>query len=71
MSAFSKYDNLNQIMNRAAHQCNCIGPQNGEPRCPCRMSNVMIRDGRYVQREVDLGAVPAHRVPIDTKAVKE
>ena len=27
--------------------CECIGPQNGEPRCPCQMKNVVIRDGRY------------------------
>lgn len=37
--------------------CNCIGPQNGEPLCPCQMRNVIIRDGRYVQKERDLGPV--------------
>ncbi|WP_085033921.1 hypothetical protein [Ensifer aridi] len=37
--------------------CNCIGPQNGEPLCPCMMESVTIEDGRYVQRR-DLGPVP-------------
>lgn len=29
--------------------CNCIGPQNGQPKCPCMMRNVRIIDGEYVQ----------------------
>ena len=37
--------------------CNCIGPQRGEPLCPCRMAGVFQRDGRWVQAEVDLGPV--------------
>ncbi|MFN3833408.1 MAG: hypothetical protein ACK4SQ_14375 [Allorhizobium sp.] len=52
------------LMRRAAledghdvHACNCIGPQNGQPVCPCRMRGVSIEDGRYVERR-DLG--PAH-----------
>ena len=36
--------------------CNCIGPQNGEPVCPCRMKNVVIVDGRY-KEIIDLGEV--------------
>jgi hypothetical protein len=36
--------------------CNCIGPQNGQPVCPCAMRSVTIEDGRYVQRS-DLGPV--------------
>lgn len=36
--------------------CNCIGPQNGAPRCPCRMKNVRIINGRYVV-VTDLGPV--------------
>jgi hypothetical protein len=39
------------------HPCNCIGPQNGEPRCPCAMRNVRIVDGRYVMPAQDLGPV--------------
>jgi hypothetical protein len=36
--------------------CFCIGPQNGEPLCPCRMRSVEIKDGRYVQ-VIDHGPV--------------
>ena len=38
------------------HACYCIGPQNGEPVCPCRMKNVVIVDGRY-KEIIDLGEV--------------
>lgn len=40
------------------HLCNCIGPQNGQPVCPCQMKNVVVRDGRYIRKEQDLGPVP-------------
>lgn len=40
--------------------CNCIGPQNGDPVCPCQMRHVSIRNGRYV-RVTDLGPAPADR----------
>ena len=43
----------------ALTMCGCIGPQNGEPRCPCAMRHVIVRDGRYIQKEVDLGPAPA------------
>lgn len=36
------------------HPCNCIGPQNGQPVCPCAMRSVTIENGRYVQLH-DLG----------------
>ena len=39
--------------------CCCIGPQNGEPLCPCLMKNVQIIDGRYKQ-VIDYG--PAIRL---------
>lgn len=38
-------------------QCNCIGPQNGQPVCPCQMRNVSVVNGRYV-KTVDLGPAP-------------
>lgn len=41
-----------------SHACNCIGPQNGDPVCPCQMRGVAIRNGRYV-RVIDLGPAPA------------
>lgn len=37
--------------------CNCIGPQNGQPRCPCMMRGVIERDGRWIEPEKDLGPV--------------
>lgn len=37
--------------------CFCVGPQNGEPMCPCMMRNVERRDGRYVKPEIDLGPI--------------
>lgn len=37
--------------------CNCIGPQSGQPLCPCAMRGVQIIDGRYVQVK-DLGPAP-------------
>lgn len=40
------------------HACNCIGPQNGQPKCPCAMRNVQVRDGRYVEI-IDHGPVRA------------
>lgn len=38
------------------HACFCIGPQNGQPLCPCMMRGVQIINGRYVRIE-DLGPV--------------
>lgn len=38
------------------YSCGCIGPQNGDPLCPCAMRSVVVEDGRYVQR-IDLGPV--------------
>lgn len=40
-----------------AHACGCVGPQNGEPYCPCRMRGVTQRDGRWIEPERDLGPV--------------
>ena len=39
------------------NQCNCIGPQDGRPLCPCLMRTVKVVDGRYV-RTIDLGPAP-------------
>jgi len=40
--------------------CYCIGPQNGEPLCPCRMKDlgVVNKNGRWIQPEIDLGKAP-------------
>lgn len=40
-----------------AKQCFCIGRQNGEPLCPCRMKNLEQRDGRWVEKPRDFGPV--------------
>ena len=37
--------------------CNCIGPQRGQPVCPCQMQHVQVVDGRYVLTR-DLGPAP-------------
>lgn len=41
----------------AVNTCHCVGPQNGEPMCPCRMRRFGVekRDGRWVIPERDLG----------------
>ena len=39
------------------HACMCVGPQRGEPLCPCQMRGVIVRDGRYIKPEQDLGPV--------------
>lgn len=44
--------------------CFCIGPQNGEPLCPCQMANVKIQNGRYVKVE-DLGPVDNNEITLD------
>jgi hypothetical protein len=40
-----------------AHACHCVGPQNGEPLCPCMMRGVTKKDGRWIIPEKDLGPV--------------
>lgn len=30
-----------------SYPCGCIGPQNGQPECPCLMQWVEIVDGKY------------------------
>lgn len=43
-------------MNTQVHSCNCIGPQGGQPLCPCMMRGVQVVDGRYIKTQ-DLGPV--------------
>ena len=43
----------------ALDTCFCVGPQDGLPCCPCRMKDVHVRSGRYVEFR-DLGPVPQH-----------
>jgi len=44
-------------MSNTSSSCNCIGPQNGAPLCPCMMRGVQVIDNRYVRIQ-DLGPVP-------------
>lgn len=48
------------------HSCNCIGPQNGNPVCPCAMRGVTVENGRYVQK-IDLGPAPTASKAFDTE----
>lgn len=43
--------------------CFCIGPQNGEPLCPCRMEKVFILKGRLTKKTKQ---VPEDTAMIDT-----
>ena len=38
--------------------CFCVGPQNGDPVCPCMMRHVKLRNGRMIL-ERDLGPAPS------------
>jgi hypothetical protein len=48
---------IGAISSTFTQSCNCMGPRNGEPKCPCMMRNVIQRDGRWIQKEVDLGPI--------------
>lgn len=42
--------------------CFCLGPQPGQPLCPCRMRDVKVINGRYVETK-DLGPAPNGGLP--------
>lgn len=46
--------------------CFCVGPQDGQPICPCRMRNVQVKDGRYVET-IDYG--PVHHLTPEEQGV--
>lgn len=48
---------LRPLNQAPAAACNCIGPQDGAPACPCMMRSVQVVNGRYV-RITDLGPAP-------------
>lgn len=50
---------MTKLEDQISYSCGCIGPQNGEPFCPCMMraKRVTIKNGRYVVPEQDLGPV--------------
>lgn len=41
---------------QTARACNCVGPKNGQPKCPCLMQNLRVLDGRWVE-VIDHGPV--------------
>ncbi len=47
-----------QAIGERAYSCACRGPQNGQPYCPCKMRDLHVVDGRYVQ---DMGPVKPAR----------
>jgi hypothetical protein len=55
---------FNIISPGAGHLCNCIGPQNGQPLCPCMMRNVHVKDGRYIE-VIDHGPAPTADDPVE------
>jgi hypothetical protein len=55
--SYQSTGNLFDVQPPIAHACNCMGPQNGDPVCPCMMKGVTIVDGRYIKTQ-DLGPVP-------------
>lgn len=56
------------ISENGYNSCNCIGPQNGQPYCPCQMKakNVFERNGRWIEPEKDLGPVNSSSVNYDS-----
>lgn len=46
-------------MSSESWACNCMGPQNGEPFCPCMMRRlgVIKQNGRWIEPTKDLGPV--------------
>ncbi len=58
MTPKSWNDALDKADLNRAHACACVGPQNGQPLCPCQMRGIVVRDGRYIRPEQDLGPVP-------------
>lgn len=49
-------DGYKWLASTSARSCNCMGPQNGEPLCPCRMQSVKVENGRYIE-VIDHGPV--------------
>lgn len=48
MSSLNEY---NYIWNADdyAHACNCVGPRNGEPLCPCMMMSKALEKQKWLE----------------------
>jgi len=55
------------LPNPMSYTCFCIGPQDGEPLCPCRMrtSSIFKRKGRWIRPEQDIGPVTPWGTDLD------
>jgi len=58
MTYIKKFPGDTGIIETDRGPCACVGPQNGEPLCPCSMRKVYIKDGHYWWPAEDLGPVP-------------
>lgn len=47
-----------------AHACNCIGPQNGERVCPCRLRGEQEQGHRMITDGIIIDGVPYKLVPV-------
>lgn len=53
----------------AGRLCNCVGPQDGQPLCPCQMGGLIMRDGNWIRPEKIVAPVRPFRQP-ETNAEK-
>jgi len=51
-------------VDQTTRACHCVGPQDGNPVCPCRMPALRIQHGRYVEI-IDHGPAPAEDIATD------
>jgi hypothetical protein len=49
---------LDQAVEPHFDMCGCLGPRNGEPRCPCAMQNVVMWRGTWVEMKAIRPEVP-------------
>jgi hypothetical protein len=56
----SKYEAMKNdyasVIENNSKVCFCVGHQNGQPLCPCRMERIDIKDGRCIET-IDHGPV--------------
>lgn len=64
MSIWEKLAGHQVVSSQASEMraCHCVGPQNGDPVCPCRMPYLKIVNGRYIET-IDHGPAPINRAP--------
>lgn len=55
------------IRSGESHSCGCIGPQNGEPVCPCRMP--AYREEEAGRQALEILRMMRHKPRVRVKAV--